>query len=188
MKILEVMETDEQFKQAMENIVRRCSLSIHAFRKTQKLLYRGFKGESNLAFMRESPINRRPKDVPMNVQTFVDMRLAENGFKALRSNSIFCTSDYGQATFYGNVYVIFPIDNFANITWSSKFHDLVEFAGRYDNLFDIPENRFIDELGYKKNDLQSALLNKNEIMLHGKYIAASWDAYSDKIKKYLDIK
>lgn len=87
-------------------------------------LYRGIK-LSGLKGIQIRPIrqDRKPRDSSNLVQTQIDDYLSANGFKALRGNSIFCTSSQGSAFEFGKVFVIFPIGHF-DFTWNPKFDDL----------------------------------------------------------------
>lgn len=45
--------------------------------------------------------------------------MIDNGFNARRSNSLFCTSDYNQASDYGTPYVVFPVNGFSFTYWDN---------------------------------------------------------------------
>lgn len=98
----------------IEYVRQHCSDIIGEMQATRKFLYRGIKrGELAPAFVGQSRQDRRPKDTANDVSAFFDKALASHGFKALRGNSIFVTSDYDHALSYGDtVYAIFPINGF----------------------------------------------------------------------------
>lgn len=67
--------------------------------------------------------NRTPRDTPLELHEFVD-----NWFKyefgiRFRSNSVFCTSNMGEAEDYGHLYAIFPIGKYTTLS-SGKIGDL----------------------------------------------------------------
>jgi hypothetical protein len=87
-------------------IAKECSQVIPFYRKTETVLLRGTNGKPK-AFMGRSLNNREPKDSSSDAQRIYDTALKSMGFKALRSNSIFTTTDSAQSVNYGNVYYIF---------------------------------------------------------------------------------
>lgn len=106
-----------------------CSRSLAASRATGALLYRGMRGGKPWAFVAQSRSDRRAKDTPQSTQELMDRFLGAAGFKALRGNSIFVTSDAGEAQGYGSLYVIFPWDT-AAVTWNRRIKD---FYDRFEN-------------------------------------------------------
>lgn len=106
----------------IKNIARECSQVLPYYRKAKKVLFRGTSGPE--AFIGRSIENRRPKDSDRNLQKYYDMILRSQGFKALRSNSIFTTSSIKYARSYGDLYIIFPKNGFA-FHWNKHIRDLV---------------------------------------------------------------
>ena len=88
-------------------------------------LYRGIARNLNRApiFIGNSSDNRPPRNTAPNIQKIADEYLKIGGFKALRSNSVFC-GNIDQASEYGDIYIIFPIDGF-DFTWSMNHDDWV---------------------------------------------------------------
>jgi hypothetical protein len=106
-------------------------LQISKFTRGE-LLYRGVGGSTTAkqslfpsAFPGVPNSNRSPTDSSTLMQFTVDSVLKKSGFEALRSNSIFTTSNYDMAREYGKVYVVFPKDGF-DFTWSSRYRDFYE--------------------------------------------------------------
>jgi hypothetical protein len=67
--------------------------------------------------------DRKPTDTPVEYHELLDDKFESKfGWRA-RSEGVFATSDYGQATAYGHVYLFFPIGSFKFI-WSPKIRDL----------------------------------------------------------------
>lgn len=114
----------EQYEKALNYIDIHCSKIIESFAIVDKYLYRGIKYTSNPVFLSRSIENRYPKDTSTYLQKFFDNILRYQGFTALRSNSIFCTSDFIQAVEYGPQYYIFPMDGFT-YTWSENHKDWI---------------------------------------------------------------
>ena len=122
-------------------IQQNCSDIIADLQATGKTLFRGVKSGGNLGnvFVGQSRQDRSPKDTAPRVSTFVDQALASNGFKALRGNSIFVTTDHNQAEGYGEVFAIFPMNGF-NYTYTIQ-KDLI--IDQYE-LVEYPDNLIED--------------------------------------------
>ena len=65
--------------------------------------------------------NRAPRDSSRTVQQYFNQCLKQLGFTALRSNSIFATSDYDHAEKFGDPYAIFPLDNRSAYTYTNQY-------------------------------------------------------------------
>lgn len=103
---------------------KHCSEYLKAVRATKKFLYRGQHDTSLPIFVGYPRKNRAPTDSNPEAQELYDKYLSYMGFKALRSNSIFTTSDRYQAESFGNLFVIFPKNGF-QFTWATEAADLV---------------------------------------------------------------
>jgi hypothetical protein len=177
-------------------IMQNCNEILNLYRKNagrfDPFLFRGVRLESD-AFISE-PINfRQPQDTPNKVQTIIDSKLAAAGFKALRSNSIFCTGNKYNAKFFGSSYVIFPFDGFA-FTWSEEIFDLTTDYDLFNDkdskkpnensvafvntINDMSGPQFVERYGFKNTDLQQAILSEHEIYVRGKYVAVNSDHIS----------
>lgn len=108
----------------IKTIAKECSKAIVEYRKTGLILLRGIGSNSPVAFMGRSWNNRESKDSSQRLQGIYDNALKSKGFKALRGNSIFTTTDDSFAASYGNLYYIFPKNN-SSYTWSKYEKDLV---------------------------------------------------------------
>lgn len=114
--------TDKQkllFLKMCRFIETNCGQYLKEVKETKKFLYRGTTdfNDRTIYFMGNPRKNRRSRDTGENVQDAVDILMKLSGMSALRSNSIFCTSDYSTAHVYGDGYIIFPIDGFS-FSWS----------------------------------------------------------------------
>jgi len=88
-----------------------------------RLLYRGDKDIKKSVYIGKSRNDRNNLTSDDWAIGIIDKNLEEQGFKALRRNSIFCTRDVMTAKSYGKLYIIFPFNKF-NYTWSPDIHDL----------------------------------------------------------------
>lgn len=168
----------------IENLIKfikeNCSIFLDF--SDVRTLYRGIKGENKGAiFLGNSRNDRRVKDSRPDIQLAVDTKLTELGFKALRSNSIYCTGSISTASVYGDIYAIFPIDG-ADYLWSETRYDLAEAFGGQNGV--SVNNRTIEDFqeDFKFNndmiDLERAIASSREILVHGKYIAISINHYA----------
>jgi len=100
-----------------------CSEFLKVFKETQKFLYRGLRNYESV-FEGRSREDRSPKDSINEVSERLDQALKNAGFSALRSNSIFTTTDEHFAGTYGHtLYLIFPKNGFHFLYTNTK--DLV---------------------------------------------------------------
>jgi hypothetical protein len=106
----------------LHTVERDCQLYLTQVKHTQKWLYRGM-DTAKMAFMGRSRDNRRTRDSNSMLQPLFDQQLSDCGMTALRSNSIFATSDLHHATEFGDIYIIFPIDNRYKYTYTNQ-HDI----------------------------------------------------------------
>jgi hypothetical protein len=111
---------------------QECSDFIEIMKKANSMLYRGVKSEESV-FEGRSRDDRTPKDSNKAVSAMLDQMLDQLGVSALRGNSIYATSSYGQASGYGwHVYIIFPKNGFDFLATNQR--DLI--LDRMDQLVD----------------------------------------------------
>jgi hypothetical protein len=108
---------------SVNNFIKtHCSQFLKIVISSKRFLYRGFKEvesepHSNM-FIGYPRADRRPvdsqtsDDAYANAANYTDMCLKRSGFSALRGNSIFCNSKISEATPWGEVYLIFPINGY----------------------------------------------------------------------------
>lgn len=133
---------------------RDCSDALRAMVAAQGFLYRGLRDKrtptgnvpSPSAFRGAPHAARKAKDTYPALQVDVDNLLKASGFKALRSNSIFVTSDPDQASEYGQLYLVFPVNGF-DMLWSPKYEDFYTgFLDRYGPVVTaMKHSKYIDE-------------------------------------------
>jgi hypothetical protein len=136
-------------------IKTNCSEALKICQTTHKAIYRGMGiyGGGPYEFISDTPKQRRKPTLNSDrFQAFIDDILYANGFKALRSNSIFCTSNREMASEYGNIYVIFPFDGFSMT--GNKFHDDI-----------LPKRFFLRllQLGYMSDENYPQILGHRSI-------------------------
>jgi hypothetical protein len=91
----------------------------HLIKSTPGLSYKTF------AFVGQSREDRRTKDSNSSQTQVFDSALANNGFKALRSNSVFVSSSPSVASDYGTIWVIFPFNGF-DFTYTNRRDVVIE--------------------------------------------------------------
>jgi hypothetical protein len=108
-------EENPELRQLIEKIRKNCSEYLKAVEESGgRYLYRGHKN-ANSAFVSRSSETREPKDSNKQEQKVFDAAMKLVGIAATRSNSIFCTPDYSQASGYtydSSPHVLFPINGF----------------------------------------------------------------------------
>lgn len=139
-------------------IEKECSDFIKTIKSADNFLFRGIKNNEPVLY--GFPHDQRAtKDTKEEVQKIFDEYLKMANFKALRSNSIFCTSNYHTATTFGyHVYIIFPKNGF-DFTWSKKQEDWVP---KYQ---DFPHLNFDFDLYWFKTASYAVLDIIEDIML-----------------------
>jgi hypothetical protein len=194
--------SEEDIYTALEYIDENCSEFLTALKGTETFLYRGLdpKFSKTPLFKTQSPINRNPTGQSQPQQAMLDLFLKTSGFTALRTNSILCTTAESQAREFGLIYIIFPINGFS-FTWSKKIPDIGSskiLANELYNCYSVKKysiknipsreesDKFINDFGFKNNNLSEALLSGNEIAIHGEYIAIS-RYYIDLISNYFKV-
>lgn len=132
----------EPVKKLFAHIEKNCSNYLKAVRKSKKFLYRGANGPD--AYVAKSWDDRKPLDSKKAGQQLFDSLLAQQGFVALRGNSIFTTPYQSKAGRYGKLYVIFPIDGQSHFTYTNQM-DLTIY-----HVYQIPVDRKLAEPWMKK--------------------------------------
>lgn len=102
---------------------RECSEFLPYMKTTGKILLRGLRTDVSV-FEGRSRLDREPKDSRTEISNRLDQALRNEGFQALRSNSIFTTTSYSFANSYGkHLYCIFPKNGFHVLT--TNVRDLI---------------------------------------------------------------
>lgn len=169
-------------------IIKNCSDAYNTYLKTGEVLYR-IVAKTNHIFIGSFPNNRVPVDTPKQIQDLIDNYLQQEGFTALRNNSVFCSPSYFSLGRYeGNGFVIFPFNGFS-FTYSEVFEDFTEdITGPMDiykqktwdiimdNLRALTPQEFVSKYKFKHDSFEAAMKSGNEIYIHGKYLAITRSA------------
>lgn len=121
-------------------IKKNCKQICNIYANSGKFLYSGKKSSDDFIVLNEIS-NRKPKDTSNEIQNLFDEILTELGFVARRSNSLFTTGNQAEAKRYGNIYIVFPYDDF-HFTWSPKVRDLY---GNMRNFFGVMNRVYKDQ-------------------------------------------
>lgn len=119
------LENSVHYRSAIET---ECSDSLRAMRATDKLLFRGIENFDKTQVLPQkfnTPHNRKSIGMTKESQLFLNSCLKSLNFKALRSNSICCSSIEREAAYFGPVFCIFPINGFS-FGWSHTVKDFGE--------------------------------------------------------------
>jgi transcription antitermination factor NusG len=136
----------------LRGIRKNCSQIIKIYQQIndyddynkKRFLYRGIRSYEDALYGKPFDA-RRPKDSVLEINQLADKALTNAGFKARRTNSIFTTSNKEQASNYGNVYIIFPVDGF-DFTYSRRNSDLVLNEGFMEYFVDEDVKKSLKEL------------------------------------------
>jgi hypothetical protein len=113
----EVTKVDELVKVA-EIIEANCTTMLAAYKAASKILYRGIKSNNPVVITNIRP-DRRPVEMPKDAHDALHDAFLQLGLTATRKNSIFCTTDYGIASAWGNnVYVVFVKDGWTGTVFT----------------------------------------------------------------------
>lgn len=112
-----------------------------------------------------------------NAQEELDFKLKEIGCTALRSNSIYCLTDYSKTLEFGLPYAIFPLNGFS-FTWLDRV--LYTWNGSKTawwspTYIGEPYINFSTEqfkkIGFSNTNFSKALQSKNEILICGAFVS-----------------
>ena len=170
-------------------IVPNCSLSVESCRIAEKLMYRGF-NSSQPVVRGMSHRNRVPLDSDEELSARFDMFLKKLGFTALRSNSIFVTSNFITAKYFGTPYIIFPINGY-DYTYTAymdlTFNPESKVTLGNDWMTNDDLAVFRDEFKPQNKQIAHAIENGLEICIHGQYYALKYDIYGEDVARKLTI-
>ena len=156
----------------------------------QYTLWRGLSQQSESdIFVINCPVNRQPKDTPIELHTEADNWFKKKTGIAFRSNAFFVTGSYSEAKGYGSAsyngdqfgdeFIFIPIGPYS-FCWSERIHDFYAMTeGEVDTIYnsytgpDLSEKLkewAEDKLGsgaYQYNtNMKDAIMSQNEIMIH----------------------
>lgn len=120
----------EKHADVVRLIREECKTACATYQKTGLRLYRGVSPDRGTFIQGKPREDRQPRDMPPSIHRAIDETMKEMGFAAVRSNSLFATSDENEASSYGTVYVIFPTDGF-DFTYFQDAKDLFTKANDF---------------------------------------------------------
>jgi hypothetical protein len=187
MQITEIFNKNTEVSAVIDtckNVAKNCSQFLNILHKTNIFLYRGIYSDKAI-IIKKSPTGRMPTGQTQSAQYILDTILQNNGFTALRSNSICCSSTLANISSFGPPYIIFPHNGFS-FTWSN-INDIGSNKSLADSLYTIFKKQqhnsisistndmknIINYFKFKNTDLIGALESGNEIAIHGIYTAIS---------------
>lgn len=175
-------------REIMNFIDKHCKKAVTAMQDTQTFLYRriGYDVGAPNIFHGITPTARESYSAGYD-QLLLDKILQQCGFSSLRSNSICCTGSNTDLYGFGKLYHIFPVKGF-DFTWSPKIEDIGannEFASSMarEKLVSSPK-KFVKYWQFSKNNFAMALHSKNEITIHGQYIALADKYHTELVKRF----
>lgn len=163
----------------LKTIEQECSTILELNKKTHKFLLSGMT-DRGAAFSGVTKQGRKPKDSDPELTEKFDNYLRQLNFLALRSNSIFVTTDLDQAEMYGDIYLIFPKNNQFHYTYT-KQKDIVLDNHAEQSLTSMSE--FIVNYSPMAQQLDLAMHKGVEILISGAYIALKGAIFGDWVKK-----
>jgi hypothetical protein len=174
---------EDEARKILKILLKDCKPYIDILKKNNFMYYFLTGRRINEEFIkRKVRQDRRSLDTPDDIHKWVDdWFLKKFGIKA-RSQTVFCTSRYGQASSYGKVYFLFPIGKF-EIIWNKKYPDIFNRAFM-DRGLESYKEYFMDNFAdaYVKGKPIEALKSGNEIMLHCKEYYLMWASSINPVK------
>jgi hypothetical protein len=148
-----------------------CSDFVTSMKESRHYLYRGVKSKFDIFL--GSPPTERPQLGNGN-NTRLDQILKSEHFTALRSNIICCQSNKTNLFLFGHTYFIFPINGFS-FHWSPIISDFGT-SRSLRRALDSTNTQYLrkelfDTLKITDKDMTAALNSRNEIAMHGNYVA-----------------
>jgi hypothetical protein len=160
---------------------RDCSEVIAAMQKYGNFLYRGMSGDDlPLAFLSRPQEDRKSQNHNTDNNNKFDAIAAKAGFKALRSNSIFCITDVTATLLYGKPYIVLPKNGYA-VTWSPLVFVFKEDV----NPADLDKPGFLQKYEFQDSNLDDAMESENEILIRGEYYTFAANEYEEQLRSAL---
>jgi transcription antitermination factor NusG len=110
----------------------------------ERFLFRGIKSSDDAVYGKPFEA-RKPKDSDRALHDLVNGTINNLGFEANRENAMFASGDRAQASKYGTLYIMFPMDGF-KFTWSKTVKDLVLDSNKKLEMMDKEVVRQLREL------------------------------------------
>jgi len=105
-----------------ELVKRDCSKFLKEIKQSKRFVYRGISGVGKMGIKTPRP-DREPKDMSLAGHNYLGKLFKKyHGWNA-RKEGVFCFGDVGDASSYGDTYIVFPVDGYKYL-WSDDIRDL----------------------------------------------------------------
>lgn len=195
-------QVDTEAIKISEILSTECSAALGVMQRVKLPLYRGYATQQLDAFKGMSRNNRQPLSFGLRTSELLDDLFISSGFKALRSNSIYCSSRYNDAALYTSyipgdhtsppkeytrIYYIFPVNGF-NFTWSRKTGDLYGMWGDQDDKLLKAGNgkAIMDRYKFTDKNFIEAVKSGYEVLISGTYYAFNVEKYKHIIEPLIN--
>lgn len=153
--------------EVVARIRAECSSALTDMIATEMVLYRGFRSKPEKPLFIGMPrADRKTLDSQSYFNLAYEQIYKAKGFKANRNNSIFTTTNFRTARYFGKVFVVLPKNGF-DFTWSIKHRDL------YFN--EEEENNFSSDNAI--NRLVAKAQNYPITNIYGQTVYFKWNKY-----------
>lgn len=182
-KQLSLLHASDQSPQAeswLDKIEQECGQFLEICRDVQVFLMSGMKGQGVSAFEGRSRLYRRPTDSEPTLSSQFDEYLTQMGISAIRSNSLFTTTDFEQAQQYGVVFLIFPKDRKYTFSYTAEKDITLDSLDAYKLESFETFKKYFDPT---QNHIEQAMTDGVEILINGEYIAIKARAYKKMVER-----
>jgi len=196
MRLFELeMNSDKEVLEVISAIKRDCKPFLKAinYNVAHYPLYRGLGGESDMFVIKSVRLDdRRPADSAQNVHDALNDYFIQKFGEPFR-DAMFAAGTPFVSESYGNLYLVFPIDQFTFI-WSPEVTDLVtEWSSSLDDVVTAngprgDMNMFMNKFKYTNKNLEKAIQSNKEIMIRtaGYYGIRIIDGNANVLRKVTD--
>lgn len=181
MRYYELNENLEQLKNDADDLKEKISVDCSEYLSIKSIqnLYRGSK-RTAYWYESESREFRKPIDMGFEFQQKFDSIMKNKGMTALRSSSVFATSCKETASRFGNIYILYPKNDF-DFSWLEYVSNI---SGISQPVRDLSSVVYVNHEGdismfsnsklrFHKTDLVDAMEKHAEILIKGSYYAIS---------------
>jgi hypothetical protein len=177
---LHASDQSPQAESWLDKIEQECGEFVKICQKVQVFLMSGMKDYSVSALEGRSRMYRRPTDSEPDLSNQFDEYLTQMGITALRSNSLFTTTDFDQADTYGAVFLIFPKDHKYTFSYTAEKDITLDSqdAHKLESL-----ETFKKYFAPTQNNIADAMTDGVEILINGEYIAIKARAYKKMVAR-----
>lgn len=181
-QLLQLRDSEElpQAESWLDKIEQECGQFVKICQQTQVFLMSGMKDYGVSALEGRSRLYRRPTDSNPELSNQFDEYLTQMGITALRSNSLFTTTDFDQADTYGAVFLIFPKDHKYTFSYTVEKDITINSSEAYKlESFEAFKKYFAPS----QNHIEEAMTDGVEILINGEYIAIKARAYKKMVER-----